>query len=149
MYERMLNKEYLPNVCEIQKYIGEKANKYINSFIGNLRNVYEVKTEIKIPFGNKYGWGYKVNIKTKHLCYIFFESKAITVTIQIKKIDNDFCKSKYDELSDEGKSCWENRYPCGNGGGWIHYRILNNENFSDIGKFIMIKLNKDLEWIKY
>jgi hypothetical protein len=60
MYERMLNKEYLPNVCEIQKYIGEKANKYINSFIGNLRNVYEVKTELKFPFGNKYGWGYKV-----------------------------------------------------------------------------------------
>jgi hypothetical protein len=149
MYERMLNKEYLPNVCEIQKYIGVKANKYINSLIGNLRKYYEVKTEIKYPFGNNYGWGYKVSLKTKHLCYIFFESKAITVTIQIKKIDTVFGISKYDELSDEGKTYWENRYPCGNGGGWIHYRILKDENYYDIGRFVMIKLNREIEWVKY
>lgn len=53
----------------------------------------------------------------------------------------------YVELSNEGKQYWENRYPCGDGGGWIHYRVLTNEHFSDIGKLIMIKLGKKFEWL--
>jgi hypothetical protein len=149
MFERMLEKSNLPNVCEIQKYVGKKATSYTDSIIGNLKKEYDVKTELKFPFGNNYGWGYKISLKTRHLCYVFFEKKAITVTIQIKSIENDFCKAKYEELSDEGKDYWNKRYPCGNGGGWIHYRLLNDMHYFDIGKFIMMKVNKELEWVLY
>ena len=80
-------------------------------------------------------------MKSKHLCYCFFEKKAITITIQLKNIDNEFCRLKYKELSENGKKYWENRYPCEEGGGWIHFRILNDEDYLNIGKYIMMKIN--------
>jgi hypothetical protein len=147
MFERMLDKEYLPNICEIEKYIGIKATKYVHGVISSLKNCFNVKIEVKFPFGKNYGWGYKLSISSKHICYIFFERKAITITIQLENIDSEFCKSKYEELSDVGKEYWKNRYPCGDGGGWIHYRILDNDDYIDIGKFIMMKVNKEFEWI--
>jgi len=143
----MLNKEVLPNACEINKFIGKKANTYVNRIIANLRQAFNLQIELKFPFGNNYGWGYKLNIGSKHLLYVFFEDHAITIMIQLKKIATDFAKTKYEELSNDGKQYWGNRYPCGDGGGWIHYRVLNDEHFSDIGKLIMIKLGKELEWL--
>jgi hypothetical protein len=37
MYERMLDKNNLPNVCDIQKYVGKKATSYTNGIIGSLK----------------------------------------------------------------------------------------------------------------
>jgi len=149
MFERMLDKNLLPNVCEIEKYIGKRSSKYIKCIISNLKNNFDIKIEIKYPFGNKYGWGYKISNRTKHLIYIFFEKRAITIMIQLNKMENDIEKSKYEELSTEGKEYWKNRYPCGDGGGWIHYRLLTDENFRDIGKLLMIKTNKEFQWKLY
>jgi hypothetical protein len=149
MFERMLDKKNLPNVCEIEKYIGKRSTKYIKSMISNLKDHFNVIIEIKFPFGNKYGWGYKISNKSKHLLYIFFEKRAITVMIQIENIESDIGKLKYNELSTEGKEYWEKSYPCGIGGGWIHYRLLNDNNFDDIGKFIMMKTNREFEWVLY
>ena len=147
MFEKMLDKEYLPNICEIEKYIGVKATKYVHRIISNLKNSFDIRIELKFPFGKSYGWGYKLSIKSVHICYVFFERKAITITIQLKNIDNEFCRSKYEELSDDGKDYWNTRYPCGDGGGWIHYRILDNDNYIDVGKFVMMKVNKEFKWI--
>ena len=44
----------------------------------------------------------------------------------------------------EGKNYWENRYPCGENGGWIHYRIQNKSHLRDIGIFLGIRTNKDI-----
>jgi hypothetical protein len=38
MFERMLDKKNLPNVCEIEKYIGKRSTKYIKSMISNLKD---------------------------------------------------------------------------------------------------------------
>ena len=149
MFERMLDKARLPNVCEIEKHIGKRATKYVKCIIGNLRNCCELKIELKFPFGNSYGWGYKISNKSKHLFYIFFEKRAITVTIQEKAIGTDVAKRMYEALSDEGKEHWKNRYPCGDGGGWIHYRLLNDENFLDVGRLVMMKIDKEIPWELY
>ena len=76
--------------------------------------------ELKFPFGNGYGWGYKVSNKTKHMFYLFFEKGGITIMLQINKIKTEKEIEKYNNLSYEGKEHWRNRYPCGENGGWIH-----------------------------
>jgi len=145
MYERMLNKQVVPNEDEIKEYIGGKAFENIKLIKNGLSNIFEVKMELKFPFGNNYGWGYKVSNKSKHLFYLFFEKGSITVMIQINKIETEKEIEKYNNLSEEGKEYWKNKYPCGENGGWIHYRILNKKQLNDIGIFLSIKTNKEIK----
>jgi hypothetical protein len=42
-------------------------------------------------------------------------------------------------LSQKAKELWQNRYPCGEQGGWIHYRILNTNELNDIFEFMKVK----------
>jgi hypothetical protein len=149
MYERMLNKNIIPSEKDIIKHIGQKAVKNIDIIKSNLEKIFELNMELKFPFGNSYGWGYKASNKSKHLFYIFFEKGSITITMQINKIKTEKEIEKYSKLSEEGKKYWENRYPCGENGGWIHYRILNKKQLKDIGIFLSIKTNKNIEGIIY
>ena len=146
MYERMLNKNTIPEINEINDYIGKKSVEYIELIIESLRNVLDIKLELKFPFGNNYGWGYKVSNKTRHLFYIFFKKNSIVITLQISKIKSEKELKIYNELSEEGKKYWENRYPCGDNGGWLHYRILNKRQLKDIGLFLKIKTNKEIKF---
>jgi hypothetical protein len=146
VYERMLDKDRPPNVCELEKHAGKKATKYFHAIVRGLQRTFEIKMELKFPFGNNYGWGFKVSRKTKHLFYVFFEKGAITVTIQLRKIETEIGRKLLAELSEEGKRYWDERYPCGDGGGWIHYRVLSDRHFLDVGRLIMIKLDKEIDW---
>ena len=145
MYERLLDKNNVPNEEDIQKYIGGKAAKNIDKIKNTLEKVFEINMELKFPFGNNYGWGYKVNNKTRHLFYLFFEKGSITVMLQIKEIKSGKEIEKFNKLSEEGKEYWKNRYPCGENGGWIHYRIININHMKDIGIFLSIKTKKEIE----
>ena len=144
MYERMLNKQVIPTEDEINKYIGKKSVENIKLIKNGLENIFEINMELKFPFGNNYGWGYKVSSKSKHLFYIFFEKNSITIMLQISKIETEKELEKYNKLSEEGKKYWENRYPCGKNGGWIHYRILNKKHIKDIELFLSIRTNKEI-----
>ena len=144
MYERMLDKQHIPANDEIKEYIGKNSVVFIEEIKSALEKIYEITMEIKFPFGNNYGWGYKVSHNLKHLFYIFFEKGSITVTLQISKIKTEKEISKYNQLSEEGKKYWENRYPCGENGGWIHYRVINKKQLKDLGIFLSIKMNKDV-----
>jgi hypothetical protein len=146
VFERMLDKDHPPNVCELEKYAGRKATKYFHGILRSLERAFEIGTELKFPFGNGYGWGFKVSRKTKHLFYVFFEKGAITVTIQLRKIETELGKRLLSELSEQGREYWDKRYPCGDGGGWIHYRVLSDAHFLDVGRLVMIKLNRELDW---
>jgi hypothetical protein len=145
MYERMLDKKTIPNENEINNFIGKKSLECIQIIKHTLEKIFELKMELKFPFGNNYGWGYKVSNKSKHLFYIFFEKNSITVTLQISKIKTKKEIERYNKLSEEGKKYWENKYPCGENGGWIHYRILNKKQLKDIGIFLSIRTNKEIE----
>ena len=57
--------------------------------------------------------------------------------LQIKGIKTETEKDKFSKLSEEGKNYWENRYHCGENGGWIHYRVLNKKHLKDIGIFFV------------
>ena len=141
----MLDKNIIPTGHEIEKHLGKKAIKNVLQIKRGLEKLYEINIEIKFPFGNNYGWGYKISNKTKHLFYLFFEKGSITAMIQINKIKTEKELEYYNKLSWEGKNYWENRYPCGENGGWIHYRILNREHIKDIGLYLSIKTGKEIE----
>ena len=69
-----------------------------------------------------------IKLAIKQNIYLFFEKNSITIMLQIKGIKTKIEKEKISKLSKEGKSYWENRYPCGENGDWLHYRIKNKSN---------------------
>ncbi len=139
MYERLLDKNNPPTTDYIKEYIGTKSYNVLLQFEDFLSNSYHLTKEMRFPFGNNYGWGYKYTHKTSHLCYVFFESNAFTVTLQL----GDNCIPKIEQtlpnLSQKAKVLWQNRYPCGSQGGWIHYRVIDNDELNDVIEFLKIK----------
>jgi len=144
IHVRMLNKQVTPTIDDIKNHCGEKSFGYINTVKDALDKIFEINMELKFPFGNDYGWGYKVGYKSKHLFYLFFEKNSINMMLQIGGINTEKEIEKYNQLSEEGKKYWENKYPCGKNGGWIHYRISNKKQLKDIGIFLSIKTKKEI-----
>jgi hypothetical protein len=145
MYERMLNKNIIPSENDIKEHIGEKSFENIKLIKSGLGKIFNINLELKFPFGNNYGWGYKFSDGKKHLFYLFFEKNSITIMLQIKRIKTEREIENYNRLSEEGKNYWINRYPCGENGGWIHYRIINKEQLKDIEIFLTIRTNKKIK----
>ena len=49
-----------------------------------LNQVFKKDLELKFPFGNNYGWGYKISDKKKHMFYSFFKKKYYNNVINEK-----------------------------------------------------------------
>ena len=139
MYERLLDKNNKPTIEQIAEYLGAESYRRLLCFEEYLHTHYHLNKEIRFPFGNSYGWGNKYSHKSGHLCYAFFEEGAFTVTVQIGDKQAPLVESVLSGLSQKAQELWENRYPCGENGGWIHYRVLNDEELTDIYKFIYAK----------
>jgi len=143
MYERLLDKNNPPATDFIKEFVGTKSYNVLMQFEDLLGNYYHLSKEMKFPFGNNYGWGYKYNHKSSHLCYVFFESDAFTVTLQL----GDNCVPKIEQilpgLSQKAKELWQNRYPCGEQGGWIHYRVIEKDELNDVLEFLKVKKKPD------
>lgn len=139
MYERMLDKNREPRAEEIKEYIGEASWERLQCLEGRLVPYYQLSKQIRFPFGNRYGWCYKFNHKSAHLFHVFFEKGAFTVTIQIGDKQADNIESRLASLSEKARELWKNRYPCGDNGGWIHYRVLEDGDLEDVVNFIFTK----------
>lgn len=139
MYERLLDKSAPPSEDFIRNYLGTESYNNLLQLENYLNEHYDLKKEMKFPFGNNYGWGYKYSHKSSHLCYAFFESGAFTITLQL----GDSCVPAVNKvlptLSAKAKELWENRYHCGKQGGWIHYRVISAGELNDIFKLISAK----------
>lgn len=138
MGDRMLYKNNIPTEKEIFEHIGNNAKVLLKQFEEAFEKQYDMQKELKFPFGNNYGWGYKYSHKTKHLCYVFFESGEIDIMMQISSKD----KEKLNEVINEGlcltKEAWKNRYPCSDGG-WINYRPKAQEDITEIMRLLAFK----------
>jgi hypothetical protein len=144
MYERLLDKEIVPTEDMINEYVGENAVKNMNLIKTALEKSFKINLDLKFPYGEKYGWGYRVsNEKNKFLFNIFFEKGSINVMLRTE-IRTEKEMEQYNRLSEEGKECWGNKYPCGNGG-WIHYRVINKKHLNDIGIFLSIKTKNEIK----
>ena len=136
--KRFLDKNIVPSSLEINNLLGKKVVDRLMKLETFLQINYDFIRELKFPFGNNYGWGYKYSHKSKLLCYVFFERDSFTVTITIGKSELKRLYQELDNMLPKTKELWENRYPCGDGG-WVHYRVENDNELLDIQKFIRIK----------
>jgi hypothetical protein len=139
MYERLLDKNNKPSPEQVIEHLGEGSFKRLLSLEGFLKANYSLSREMRFPFGNSYGWGYKYSHKSTHLCYVFFEDRAFTVTIQIGDKRVHLIEDALSDLSPKAQELWANRYPCGENGGWVHYRVLTDPELADIYAFISAK----------
>lgn len=139
MYERLLDKKNEPAPEQIKEYLGSESYERLLSLEEHLQRHYHLIKEIRFPFGNSYGWGYKYSHRSSHLCYVFFEKGAFTVTVQIGDKQVHLVESNLKDLSLKAQELWENRYPCGENGGWVHYRVMGDEELTDIFAFIHAK----------
>ncbi len=139
MYERMLDKDNVPTENEILSYIGKDKMELIEYFETLLNSRYDITKELKFPFGNNYGWGYKYSKKATHICYLFFEKNAFTVLIQINGKGKEKIEHNISNYLPKTIEAWQNRYPCGEGG-WVYYRVFSKEEVDDIIKLAEIKV---------
>ena len=139
MYERLLDKGAPPAENLIREYLGEESWSNLLKLEQFLTDHYDLKKEMKFPFGNSYGWGYKYSHKSNHLCYCFFESGAFTVTLQLGDSCVAAVEAMLPALSEKSNELWKNRYPCGDRGGWIHYRVVESHELNDVFELIKAK----------
>lgn len=134
MYERMLNKQKNPTLLEMASYCG-KMQKMFLIFNEWLSDHYKTNSKIVFPYGNNYGWGVAHKQKGKLICNVFAEKEAFTVMM---RLSNEQFEMVYANLSKYTQKYIDNKYPCSDGG-WIHYRILCEENMDDIKKLLILK----------
>lgn len=139
MYERLTQKTEIPYEELIRSWIGKEASERIDRFESKLSCRYDLKKLLQFPFGKPYGWCWRYCHKSKPLCYLFFEKGAFTVTISLS--DGVFAgKEKLIEgMLPKTKDLWEKRYPCGKCGGWLHYRVLSDEELQDVIDLVEIR----------
>lgn len=138
MFERMLDKQKPPSETEITDHIGKKHQLILDKIENELISRYDLIRELRFPFGNSYGWGFRYSHKSKHLCYVFFEKESLTLQIQIGKNEVGRFLSDLDTSSDKLIKAWDDRYPCGEGG-WIYYRISGEHEIGEILKLVSLK----------
>lgn len=139
MYERMLDKSRMPDLEQICNYMGEDSYARMGRLEALLAAQYNLTKELRFPFGSHYGWGYKYSQKSSHLCYAFFERGAFTIMIQVGDRQVPVMEKALPGLSQKSQDLWANRYPCGDHGGWIQYRILEDYDLPEIIQFIHAK----------
>lgn len=139
MNERLLDKKAIPAEDEIKEHMGVKSYERLANMERLLRERYQLSRELKFPFGKSYGWGYKYSHKSSHLCYAFFERHAFTVMLQIGDKQVPVMEGQLSSLLQKTQELWENRYPCGEKGGWIHYRVLSDDEMIDAIKLLTIR----------
>lgn len=138
-YPRILDKQHPPSEQDIAAALGPEAGERLRTLERFLFARYQTGRELRFPFGNHYGWGYKYSHKRIHLCYAFFERNAFTVTVQIGDGGVDAMEAVLPELLPKTRELWADRYPCGKRGGWMHCRVLTGEELKDVCRIIRIK----------
>ena len=131
-HARMLDKAREPSTEDIARHLAVAAVTRLEKLEALLAERYALSRELRFPFGNEYGWGYKYNHGKKHLLYVFFETGAFTCTFQIGDALVDAVRQRLNSLLPRSRETWENRYPCGKHGGWLHYRVLHDEELDDV-----------------
>ena len=139
MYERMLDKSQSPAPEQVREHMGTDAYGRLEMMEASMRARYQLGKELRFPFGNSYGWGYKYSHKSTHLCYAFFEKGAFTVTLQINDKQAPIVESMLGAMSTKAAGLWKDRYPCGEHGGWIHYRVTCDGDLDDIYQLLSAK----------
>ena len=135
MYERLLDKATIPTFDDLINYSGASSALWLE-LDEYLKDNFFAKSSIRFPYGNKYGWSVKYNLKNKHICDAFAENGAFSLHF---RMSNDCIDLVYENLTDYAKEVCDHRYPCGEGG-WLTYRVLLPVQLDDAKKLLTAKM---------
>ena len=135
MYERMLNKQEVPAFEDLISYSGETGALWL-ALDKHLQDEDKISRQIRFPYGKDYGWGAKYSVKSRHICDVFAENGAFTALFQVSTAA---VETVLDSLGDYAKDIWEDKSPCASGG-WISFRVLDNNQLEDLKKIIRAKI---------
>ena len=131
MSTRLTDKAAEPSLSDIRQLLGPAASLRLDQLESWLRSRYDINRALRFPFGASYGWGYKYSHKQAHLCYVFFERGAFTVTLQIGDARVPALTAALPTLQPATQQLWEHRYPCGTQGGWVHLQVHSDADLKD------------------
>ncbi|MHC5227107.1 DUF3788 family protein [Enterococcus sp. LJL99] len=77
--KRLIEKENLPTKKDVQFFIGAAAWQRLICFENMLLERYELNRELKFPFGNEYGWGFRYAHRKTLLLYVFLKRTVFAV----------------------------------------------------------------------
>jgi hypothetical protein len=140
MVKRLTEKSHQPTEEIVRDFIGENAWQRLIQLENMLRERYDLNREMKFPFGNEYGWGFRYSHKKSLLLYVFFEENSFCCTISINDKGAPQVDAMQKDLSPEIKTLWENRYPCGDFGGWVHIPAYSDNMLPDIIRLLSVKI---------
>ena len=139
MFERLLDPDDAPDETAIACHLGPDGFARLLALEGRLAAAYALTRQLRFPYGRRYGWAYKYSHRSAHLCDVFFERGAFTVTLQFGDKLAGGVTEALPSLTDRTRELWANRYPCGDRGGWIHDRITADEDLDDVMKLLAIR----------
>jgi len=141
---RLLDKCQQPTDELIQSFMGEDSWRWLLQLEGMLLERYNLNREIKFPFGNNYGWGFRYTHNKLLLLYVFFEENGFCCTISISGKGAKEVEGMFDDFHPKLQTLWQNRYPCGTYGdyygGWIHYSVEDAGELPDIVRLVEVKV---------
>lgn len=138
--KRFTDKFNQPTEEVVQLFMGDEAWQRLMWFEEMLRDRYDLIRELKFPFGNRYGWGFRYSQKKSLLLYVFFEEGGFCCTISINDKGVKEVKAMLSDLLPEIQALWLNRYPCGEEGGWIHCSVSNNDELTDLVRLVGVRV---------
>jgi len=137
---RLTEKSHQPQEEFIRVFMGDDAWSRLMRFEDMLKANYDLSREIKFPFGNDYGWSFRYTHKKSLLLYVFFEENGFCCTISINDKGAQEVESILSDLQPEIQTLWNNRYPCGDFGGWIHHSVETDNELPDLIRLIGIRV---------
>lgn len=138
--KRFTEKYQQPPEELIRLFMGDDAWQRLMRFEEMLRERYDLSREMKYPFGNEYGWGFRYSHKKSLLLYVFFEEGGFCCTISINDAGAREVDVMLGDLLPEIQWIWINRYACGADGGWINRSVDSDEELPDLVRLIGVKV---------
>jgi len=139
--KRLTEKSSQPTEAFVRHFMGEAAWHRLMHLEEMLRERYVLKREMKFPFGNSYGWGFRYLHKKTLLLYVFFEEGGFCCTLSINSAGAPKVEAILGELKPRVQTLWRNRYPCGPAGGWIHLSVADDDELADFVRLVEVKVN--------
>ncbi|QQO08854.1 DUF3788 family protein [Breznakiella homolactica] len=138
--KRLLDGSHQPAEPEIRDYLGPESCARLERLEAMFRECYDLSRSVNFPFGSSYGWAYRYTHKKALLLYVFFEEGRFCCTISVGGKNARRVEALRDTLSPKARKLWDDRYPCGDGGGWIHYTVDRDNQLGDILAFTQAKV---------
>jgi hypothetical protein len=138
--QRWTDKSRQPTEDVVRLFVGDDAWQRLMRFEEMLRARYDLKREMKFPFGNEYGWGFRYAHKKSLLLYVFFEKGGFCCTISINDKGAPQVEAILGNLQPATQALWKNRYPCGDVGGWIHASAGADNELPDLIRLVGVKV---------